>query len=97
MHFSLSPPLCLVAAALPLVYAGPLNDLARRRGKLYFGTETETWEFNDTTYLSHLNNRHEFGQLVPGNSMKVSKSNNNRKRRQDVLKKLTIVSITSGR
>ncbi|KIY01814.1 uncharacterized protein Z520_01952 [Fonsecaea multimorphosa CBS 102226] len=55
---------------LPALVLGQLSDLAKQRGKLYFGTETETWEFNDTEYLSHLNDVHEFGQLVPGNSMK---------------------------
>jgi endo-1,4-beta-xylanase len=56
---------------LPALVLGQLNDLAKQRGKLYFGTETETWEFNDTEYLSHLNDVHEVGQSVPGNSMKV--------------------------
>jgi hypothetical protein len=72
MYSSLGVFLCTTLTVLPALVSGQLNDLAERRGKLYFGTETETWEFNDTTYLSHVNNVHEFGQLVPGNSMKVS-------------------------
>jgi hypothetical protein len=55
----------------PLVTA-QLNELAKKAGKLYFGTETESWEFNNTEYFSILTDTREFGQLTPGNSMKES-------------------------
>jgi hypothetical protein len=72
MYSSIGVVSSVILTVLPFIVSGTLNDLAQKRGKLYFGTETETWEWNDTDYLSHLNNVHEFGQLVPGNSMKVS-------------------------
>lgn len=48
-----------------------LNDAAKARGKLYFGTATEPSKFlNDAAYYRQLNNTHDFGQLVPEASMK---------------------------
>ncbi|KAJ4389628.1 hypothetical protein N0V93_007099 [Gnomoniopsis smithogilvyi] len=47
-----------------------LNELFQAAGKLFFGTATDTNNFNDTAYLNVLNNRNEFGILVPENSMK---------------------------
>ena len=72
MYSSIGVVSSIILNVLPVIVSGTLNDLAQQRGKLFFGTETETWEWNDTKYLSHLNYVHEFGQLVPGNSMKVS-------------------------
>ncbi|KAH8809346.1 glycoside hydrolase superfamily [Xylogone sp. PMI_703] len=70
MHCRIPSIWYIAITVLSSVASGQLNDLAKRHRKLYFGTETEPWEFNDTTYRHHLNNPHEFGQLVPGNSMK---------------------------
>lgn len=47
-----------------------LNALFKSAGKLYFGTATDTNEFNDAAYMAVLNNANEFGQLTPANSMK---------------------------
>ena len=48
-----------------------LNDAAKARGKLYFGTATEPYKFlKDAAYYKQLNNTHDFGQLVPEASMK---------------------------
>ena len=64
--------LLLVALlALPLASA-QLNELAKKAGKLYFGTATDTGELNNTQYVSILLNKKEFGQLTPSNGMKVS-------------------------
>ena len=56
---------------LPLA-AAQLNQLARKAGKLYFGTATDNGELSDTTYRDILDNTNEFGQLTPANGMKVS-------------------------
>lgn len=48
-----------------------LNDAAKARGKLYFGTATEPSKFlKDAAYYKQLNNTHDFGQFVPEASMK---------------------------
>lgn len=48
-----------------------LNDAAKARGKLYFGTATESSKFlKDAAYYNQLNNTHDFGQLVAEGSMK---------------------------
>lgn len=47
-----------------------LNSLAQAAGKLFFGTATDTNNFNDTAYMQIVSNRDEFGILVPENSMK---------------------------
>lgn len=64
----------ILFSIMTLKASAQLNELAKNTGKLYFGTETETWEFNDTEYFSILTDTREFGQLVPGNSMKVSRT-----------------------
>lgn len=52
-----------------------LNDAAKARGKLYFGTATEPSKFlSDAAYYKQLNNTHDFGQLVPESSMKWDKT-----------------------
>ena len=66
MHFHLA-----LVAALPLVSA-QLNRLAKEAGKLYFGTATDNPELVNSTYVSILTDTEEFGQLTPGNGMKVS-------------------------
>lgn len=51
--------------------SGPgLHSLARAAGKLFFGTATDTNNFNDSAYMQIVNDRNEFGILVPENSMK---------------------------
>lgn len=47
-----------------------LNSLAQAAGKLFFGTATDTNNFNDTVYQQIVSNRNEFGILVPENSQK---------------------------
>ncbi|KAJ4402343.1 hypothetical protein N0V82_010789 [Gnomoniopsis sp. IMI 355080] len=47
-----------------------LHELFQAAGKLFFGTATDTNNFNDTAYMNVLNNRNEFGIVVPENSMK---------------------------
>jgi endo-1,4-beta-xylanase len=55
---------------LPLA-AAQLNQLAKKAGKLYFGTATDNGELSNTTYRKILDNTNEFGQLTPSNGMKV--------------------------
>lgn len=51
-----------------------LDDAAKARGKLYFGTATEPSKFlKDAAYYKQLNNTHDFGQLVAEWSMKWDK------------------------
>ena len=69
MHFQ--PQVLFAVVALPLVSA-QLNRLAKEAGKLYFGTATDNPELVNSTYLSILTDTEEFGQLTPGNGMKVS-------------------------
>ncbi|OAA65625.1 glycosyl hydrolase family 10 [Niveomyces insectorum RCEF 264] len=47
-----------------------LHSLALANGKLFFGTATDTNLFNDTAYMQIINDRNEFGLLVPENSQK---------------------------
>ncbi|KAK3995575.1 glycoside hydrolase [Cladorrhinum sp. PSN332] len=47
-----------------------LHSLFVAAGKQYFGTATETNNFNDGPYQSILNNANEFGQITPENSQK---------------------------
>lgn len=64
----------LLASLSPLASAQQqapgLNSLFQAAGKLFFGTATDTNNFNDTAYMNVLNNRNEFGIVVPENSMK---------------------------
>lgn len=47
-----------------------LHDLAVKAGKLYFGTATDSNNFNDAKYTSIVKDTREFGLFVPENSMK---------------------------
>ena len=47
-----------------------LNRAARAAGKLYFGTATNSDQWNDTTYFGILKDGAEFGQITPANVMK---------------------------
>lgn len=40
-------------------------------GLAYFGTATDHPELTDSMYMQQLNNTDDFGQLTPGNSLKV--------------------------
>lgn len=68
MHFKTS----FIAAllAVPLASA-QLNELAKKAGKLYFGTATDNGELTDKKYVKILSDTDEFGQLTPSNGMKV--------------------------
>lgn len=67
MHLSST---LVAAAALPLASA-QLNALAKKAGKVYFGTATDTSELTNSQYFSILTDTKEFGQLTPANGMKV--------------------------
>lgn len=58
------------SAQTPQAPPGGLHSLARAAGKLFFGTATDTNNFNDTAYMQILRDPDEFGILVPENSMK---------------------------
>lgn len=65
----------LLASLSPLASAQQqqapgLNSLFQAAGKLFFGTATDTNNFNDTAYMNVFNNRNEFGIVVPENSLK---------------------------
>lgn len=47
-----------------------LHQLAKSKGKLYFGTATDNPELSDTAYDAILDDGMMFGQITPGNSMK---------------------------
>ncbi|KAI0350645.1 endo-1,4-beta xylanase [Trametes cingulata] len=47
-----------------------LNVAAKSARKLYFGTATNSEQWNDTTYFNILKNNAEFGQVTPANVMK---------------------------
>jgi len=48
-----------------------LNDAAQARGKLYFGTAVDNYEFHEnSSYYKQLNNTHDFGQIVASNLLK---------------------------
>ena len=47
-----------------------LNLAAKSAKKLYFGTATNSDQWNDTKYYNILKNDAEFGQVTPANVMK---------------------------
>lgn len=51
--------------------ADGLNTRAVAAGKLYFGSATDNGELSDAAYVAELSNTADFGQITPGNSMKV--------------------------
>jgi endo-1,4-beta-xylanase len=70
MRFQL--PLLAGIAILPFTSA-QLNELARKAGKLYFGTALDNVNIGaDERYMKILNDTREFGQLTPANGQKVS-------------------------
>ncbi|KAL5355076.1 glycoside hydrolase superfamily [Aspergillus floccosus] len=61
----------LAAGTLPLLAsAAGLHQAAVAKGLLYFGSATDNPELSDTAYVNQLSNTNDFGQIVPGNSMK---------------------------
>ena len=65
----------ILSFALPLLVvplaSAQLNELARRAGKLYFGTATDSGELSNRQYFSILTDKREFGQITPSNGQKV--------------------------
>lgn len=51
-----------------------LNDAAKAKGKLWFGTAADIpgAERKDKYYMAEFNNTHDFGEATPANIMKVS-------------------------
>lgn len=47
-----------------------LHQLAVAAGLKYFGSATDNGELSDTTYVSILKDKNEFGQITPGNGQK---------------------------
>jgi hypothetical protein len=65
MHLQLLLLLAITASA-------QLNELARKAGKLYFGTALDNVNIGaDERYMRILNDTREFGQLTPANGQKV--------------------------
>ena len=58
------------AAAQNQTQGEGLHSLMVAAGKLYFGTATETGNFNDTAYQAISTNKNEFGIFTPENSQK---------------------------
>jgi endo-1,4-beta-xylanase len=70
MHFKTSYITVLLLVSIASAQFSGLNDLAKKAGKLYFGTATDNGELSGT-YLSVVSDTHEFGQLTPSNGQKV--------------------------
>ncbi|KAJ2993111.1 hypothetical protein NUW58_g1943 [Xylaria curta] len=61
-----------LSSSLPQKDILGLHDAAVARGKLYFGTASDWWEFqHDEPYTKQLNNTHDFGQLTALATMKM--------------------------
>ncbi|KAF8647229.1 hypothetical protein AX16_006836 [Volvariella volvacea WC 439] len=56
--------------SVPVPSGTGLNSLAVSKGKLYFGSMTDTRELPDAPYIAIISDKREFGQLTPGNAMK---------------------------
>ena len=67
MHVSYS---IFAVALLPFSFA-QLHSLAKAKGKLYFGSATDNYEFKyDAPYKAILIDTTEFGQITAGNAQK---------------------------
>jgi len=74
-----STPLLAALAVIPAVSAGGghggvedrLHTLAKKAGKLYFGTATDNGELGNAKYTAILDDKKQFGQLTPSNGQKV--------------------------
>lgn len=51
--------------------AAGLHSAAVARGLEYLGTATDDPDLQDSAYMKQLNNTDDFGQITPGNSLKV--------------------------
>ncbi len=61
----------LAALLAPAVVSAQLHDLAVRAGLLYFGTAVrEGATSSDSAYMAIINNKSEFGSVVPENGQK---------------------------
>jgi len=61
----------LAALVVPVAVSAQLNDLAVRAGLLYFGTAVREGSVNnDAPYMAILNDKREFGSVVPENGQK---------------------------
>ena len=66
-----------VCTTLPYPYttystnAAGLHSAAVARGLMYLGTATDDPDLQDSAYMKQLNNTDDFGQITPGNSLKV--------------------------
>ena len=61
----------LAALIAPAVVSAQLNNLAVAAGLEYFGTAVgEGQVSSDSTYMSYVNNKNEFNQVVPENGQK---------------------------
>jgi len=59
-----------VVTLLPSAF-GQLHTLAKAKGKLFFGSATDNYEFKgDAPYKAILSDTTEFGQITPGNAQK---------------------------
>ncbi|KAJ3557942.1 hypothetical protein NM688_g1203 [Phlebia brevispora] len=65
-----SVPPTTISTTSPSQPTGELNQLAKAKGKLYFGTATDNNELSDTAYTAILDDHNMFGQITPANSMK---------------------------
>ena len=66
-----SPAAASVAASGPAsTSTALLHQLAKSRGKLYFGSATDNPELTNTSYVAILDNSQMFGQTTATNSMK---------------------------
>ncbi|OHW90579.1 endo-beta-xylanase a [Colletotrichum incanum] len=69
----------LIAALLGSgLVSAQLNTLAVRAGLKYFGTAVGEGQVNDATYRAIVNNKNEFGSLVPENGQKWQNTEPNR-------------------
>ncbi|KAH7041542.1 family 10 glycosyl hydrolase [Microdochium trichocladiopsis] len=66
----------MVLLALASAGEAQLNALAKRAGKLYFGSATDNGELSDTAYTNIL--KSEFGSTTPGNGQKWQYTEPNR-------------------
>ena len=74
-HPLLSPPPASRQASSGTPLSSPLpqpgfNAAAHSAGKLYFGTATNNYQLNDTTYVAILDDLAMFGQITPAKVMK---------------------------
>lgn len=96
MRFTIQSTFISLLAWITLTLAVPqasvvnrTNTAAHAAGKLYFGSATDTGDWNDSTYIAILSDNTLFGQLSPENAMKWVRS--------DTLPPLWIQTSYTGR